>query len=399
MPKSPVISLSTARRIALTAQGLGRSWAISDDADGIAQIVERLGYVQIDAIRVVRRAHHHVLWTRHPAYRPAMLDAAVRDRRLFEYGIPFAAYLPMSERRFYLHGMRRIAPNRPEVRRALKHQKVAEAVLSRIRREGPLEAGDFPSRGKGGGTWSGRGTAARVMKALAATGALSVSERRMFRPVYDLTERVVPSGIDSREPEVAEWARYAVRRSLGAAPLVREDNVQWCGDRQAIPAALRDLLTEGEVAAVRVEGLEDERYVLRSDLDRARRERNRRAALRILSPFDGLVVNRTRLKELFGFEYKLECYLPRRKRRWGYFCLPLLRGDAFLGRLDARADRRHATLQVRQLLLDARQDAFPATAAALARALTAFAEFNDCDRVAFEHVRPAKLKALLRSEL
>jgi uncharacterized protein YcaQ len=401
MPKAPVISRVSARRIALATQGLQPSWQLLEGADGVVEALMRLGYVQIDAIRVVQRAHHHVLWTRQPAYHPSLLETVVKSRQVFEYTIPFAAYLPTSDFRFYLREMHALAPIRPQVRRALLHHKpLTEYIVARIRREGPLEAADYPVQVRGKRSWGNRGEVREVLKALAATGVLMVTERRSFRPVYDLVERVLPSDTDTREPTSAEWARHAVQRSLSAFPLVSAQDIYWCGSRTGIHEALRDLEDEGKVTAVKVAGLSDgTRYVLTSSLKRSHQDVDPQRAVHILSPFDGLVTNRKRLKALFAFDYKSECYLPKRKRQWGYFCLPLLWGDVAVGRVDSSVDRNHDILVVRRLLLEQKTEVSHDIAKALAEQLAAFAEFNDCRATKLETVKPVELKWLMKAHM
>ena len=395
------VSAATGRRLVLAAQGLDGRWKPPAGKEGVAQTVERLGTVQIDTIAVVRRAHHHTLWSRRPDYTPAMLDELLsRDRRVFEYWAPAAAYVPMCDYRFHIPAMRRAARRHWHVGRTLEqHGDVVEHVLERIRKEGPLASADFAAPdGRKRGSWWDWKPAKLALEAHFAMGRLMVTERRNFQRVYDLAERVLPADLDTSRPSAEETARFQIRRELAAQGLSRM-NGWWIRNRETIGAAVAELIAAGEAARVEVEGGGDgEPFFARTEaLDEALRRRRGRRRIHILSPFDGLIMRRQqRLRRLFAFETKLECYTPAAKRRYGYFCLPILFGDRFIGRLDPKADRRQRVLIVKTLHFEPDFEEFDAAAAPLAAKLVAFAAFNDCEGVRIEKTRPAKLRPALR---
>jgi uncharacterized protein YcaQ len=345
------ISTSTARRLAVRPQGLDGGWRLPKGKEGAAQAVERLGYVQIDTIAVVERAHHHVLWTRRSDYTPQMLhDLQAKDRRVFETWTHAAAYAPMSDYRYHLPMMRARAGR---LGRWMKQNaRVMEAALDRIRAEGPLGSADFEAIGRRG-PWWGWKPAKVALEMLLLTGELMVTERRNFHRIYDLTERVLPAGTDRSEPAPEELARFAVRRLLGGLGVASLHEVQWDlresrrESRKAVSGAIREMADAGEVTPVEVEGLEGEGYYALTE-SLAAASRRGRTQVHLLSPFDNLVIWRRRLKKLFGFDYTIECYVTAPKRRYGYFCLPVLWGDRFVGRLDPKADRKGKTFIVRR---------------------------------------------------
>jgi uncharacterized protein len=389
------LSLRQARRLALAAQGLDNNWKLPRGPEGVAQAVQRLGYVQIDTIAVVQRAHHHTLWSRRGDYRPKMLHRLqAEDRRVFEYWTHAASYVPMRDYRFYLPRMR--AEGRRHQQFLKDHAELVREVVGRIRTEGPLGSADFAAPpGRKRGPWWDWKPAKRVLEALFSNGELMVSERRNFQRRYDLTERVLPTGTDTTPPSAEEEGRFRVRGVL-AGHGVSDLRAWWLRDRHRFGRAAEELVEAGEAVRVELEGADGEpHYALTELVDDLARRRRGRKQIHLLSPFDNLVIHRQRLRKLFGFECKLECYVPAAKRRYGYFCLPILWGDTFLGRLDPKADRKNRTLTLHSLALEPGvwSDAWLAP---LAKKLRRFAAFNDCDEVLVEETRPRKLRLALR---
>lgn len=386
-----------ARRLPLACQGLDGRWNLPRGKEGAAQVVERLGYVQIDTIAVVERAHHHTLWARCPDYEPAQLDQLLRERQVFEYWAHAASYLPMSDFRFYFQEMQWYGQSEEVRRWRRNNRKLVDEVLKRIRDEGPLRSADFDSPTKRRGSWWHWKPAKQVLERLFNAGELMVTERRNFQRVYDLRERVLPPEVDLTPPSAEERAAFSVRRALATGALV-VDLPNWRVDTHSAEAreVLEALVDSGEATAFRVRGWEEPGYVLTESLAAIRRRSKR---LHLLCPFDNLLIDRRRTRQLFDFDYKLECYTPAAKRRWGYFCLPLLWGVEFIGRLDAKADRKAQTLIVKKLMFEpdfaAHQRALPA----LAKKLKQFAAFNRCGSLKIEETDPNKMRAPLRREL
>jgi uncharacterized protein YcaQ len=396
------ISLATARRLALRCQGLGGSWDLPAGKEGAAWTVERLGYVQIDTIAVVQRAHHHTLWARCPGYEPSMLDELqAADRRVFEYWTHAASYLPMSEYRYCLPRMRWEREHGRAAQWLDANRQIADRVLDRIRTEGPLAGADFEDTRKKRGPWWDWKPAKQALEAFFSTGELMVTERRNFQRIYDLAERVLPRGIDLAEPSHDEDIRHNVRRMLTSMGLLSVDHLNWhlSRQREALEGRLHEMVDSGEAVKVTVRGLDgDGLFAHAPSLEAARKGRASRR-VHLLSPFDNLTISRRWLAHLFGFEYKLECYTPAAKRRWGYFCLPLVWGDGFVGRIDAKADRKGRTLVLRRVWIEDRRAQTDAFLARLGEAVRRFAAFNECEGVKVEAVVPAALKAPLTGAL
>nr|MBN2276195.1 YcaQ family DNA glycosylase [candidate division Zixibacteria bacterium] len=395
----PEIPLSIARRMALRAQLFGNNSRLPKGKEGVARIVDKLGYIQIDTIAVIERAHHHTLWTRFHEYTPAMLhDLQAVDRRIFEYWGHAASYLPISDYRFYIPRMHRFVNpgNSWEKERLKKYGHLMKPILERIRSEGPLGSRDFASTGKKRGTWWDWRPAKTALEMLFWRGELMITERRNFSRIYDLTERVLPEQVDTRVPETDELGRFLVRRALDAFGVARLEEIcdhLHAAPRETIAQALKQLLDSGEVTGVQI--AEDQKvtyYAHTEYLERSGRLRKSKPRLHILSPFDNLIIQRHRTNRLFGFDYSLECYLPAHKRKYGYFVLPILWNENLVARLDVKADRKNQRLILNSLQFEPSFKSFNEMLPALVEKLRRFAAFNNCRDICIKNVSPAKFK-------
>ena len=392
------ISASTARKLAIRCQGLDGRWNLPSGKEGIAQVIEQLGYIQIDTIAVIQRAHHHTLWSRRPDYMPQMLhELQAQDRRVFEYWAHAASYIPTSDYRYYLPKMRTFAEKPQTCQWLEENAQLAKNVIDRIRREGPLGSADFSdTRGKRGSWWDWK-PAKKALETFFSMGELMVTERRNFQRIYDLKERVLPAGTDTTEPDEDELASFVIRRALNGFGFVSTKTIR---NTKATSEVIEELVDSGEVTPIEIEGLEGEAYhALTKNIGEVTKQFGTRMRLHILSPFDNLVINRGRLKELFDFEYKLECYFPAAKRRYGYFCLPILWGEQFVGRLDPKADRKNKIFIIRNMIFEPNFKDYDDLLPALAEKLHAFAAFNECEQIVVEETVTDKFKASLMREL
>ena len=332
MNKIHHISLKLARRIALKSQLLDAGNSISEGKSETLQIIDHLGYVQIDAMSVVARAQHHTLWARQPDYRSVYLhELQAKDRSVFEYWGHCASYLPMSDYRYYMPQMEsHRTPTKTWPMRWLKqHGHLMEPILERLRGEGALSLRELESpSGKISQGWTGGSPIQIALGMLFEYGDVMVTERQGIKKIYDLKERVVPEDTDTRMPSKSEQGHFFVQRALNAHGLVQKltihDHLRRC-DKQAINEALSELLDAGEVVEVRIENNQKELYyAYEKEVQKADSLQATGSTLHILSPFDNLIARRQRIKSLFRFEYLLECYKAKHKRKYGYYVLPLL---------------------------------------------------------------------------
>ena len=377
------LGISQARALALRAQGLATPAPFGLGGAGVLRAIEHLGYVQIDTISVVERAHHHVVWSRVPDYRPAGLDALVAERRVFEYWSHAAAYLPMRDFRFSLPRMRSFrrrlhwADESPELRSAMRR------VIARMRREGALKARDFETKEPSPpGFWTFTKIEKRAMHELWMRGDILVTAREGFQKIYDLADRVLPSGLDRTVPSEAEMADHLIFRGVEAQGVLREKEMRYLrGGALAAPIRRRlaRAVREGRLVAVDVEGAEAPAYARTEDVENLP-DPVEPDAVRILSPFDNLVIQRERLRWLFDFDYQIECYVPAPKRKFGHFVLPVLWGDRFVGRMEAKAARSEGVLRVVGLWFEPGFSGNRTLRKKWDEALERFAAFNGCTR-------------------
>ncbi len=405
--KKVSIPLNLARRIALNAQLLDGRTKLPDGKEGIFQAIEKLGYIQIDTIAVIRRAHHHILWTRRPDYTPDMLhELQVQDRRVFEYWGHAASYLPMSDFRYYLPRKRSYKDPRSkwENDRLEKYGHLMEPVLDRIRKEGPLASKDFdPPPGTKRGTWWDWKPSKIALEMLFWRGELMITERNNFQKVYDLTERVLPEDVDTRMPEDCELGRFLVRRALGAHGVVQEKEIFAhinAASRKVVTQALNDLMDANKVIVVKIEGLDDlDFYAFPEVIETAATLGGQSPCLFLLSPFDNLIIQRDRIERLFGFAYSLECYLPIAKRKFGYFALPMLWGERFVGRIDIKADHNQKRLLVRNLEFEPELSCFDDLLQSLTQSLRYFSHFNQCESIEVHKTTPEWIRTNLQNQI
>ena len=345
------LSPAQARKLALLSQGVHRSFG--SGANGVAKAIEELSYIQIDTISVVERAHHHTLFNRVAAYKHTHLDLLQQKGRIFEYWSHAAAYLPMNDYRFSLPRKKQYLDGERHWR---KHdQNMSAKVLERIRQEGPLQARDFErvkgkAAGKNQGWWDWK-PAKVALEQLFMEGRLMISKRVGFQKVYDLSERVIPQGIDTSFPSQDEYNRHLIDRYLTANGLAMPAHIAYLrkGMKPAIVELCQQMREKGELVEVQVG---QNRYYAGANFTQILNQRLTKSKLKILSPFDNLLIQRQRTLELFGFDYQIECYVPAPKRKFGYFSLPLLLGRDFVGRMDAKIDRKTKILHIKNLNLE-----------------------------------------------
>ncbi len=351
------------RRLVLSLQGLTDAPRRRLATAGLADLVERLGFLQVDSINTVARAHHMILFARDPSYRPELLRQAQAEARLFEQWTDrIASLLPI---RFYPYWRLRFGRERARVETRFRRwfgdgfALELERLLDRIRATGAIRARDLdaPRERPSGGWWDWH-AGKTALEYLWRTGELAIARRDGFEKVYDLPERVIPKASRWHQPDEAElidWACRAALARLGVASpgeiarffgLVSIDEARtWCA-RQLGAAATQVILEAANGAAPRkVFGRPDLEELVRELPEPQRR-------MRVLNPFDPLLRDRQRLARLFGFDYRIEVFVPEARRRYGYYVFPLLEGERLIGRIDMKADRQRAALDVKALWLE-----------------------------------------------
>jgi uncharacterized protein YcaQ len=406
VPERPLsLSPDQVRLVQLAAQGLltpPRRRARKADVLGT---IARMQLLQIDTIHVVARSPYLVLFSRLGAYAPEWLDEHLAAGAIFECWAHEACFAPIAD--YPLHRSHQLDrakhwAMKMAARIRARDGAAVEALLAKVRAEGAVRAADFKTaRGDVRAGWWGWKGEKRWLEALFATGELMVARRERFQRVYDVRERVLaqaaPQWIDAEPPPPEAVRRELLLRAvraLGATP------ARFVADyfRLRLRATETELgahVADGTLAALPVRGWDEPAYVHRDHLPLARRAA--RGALRatyttLLSPFDPLVWHRERALALFGFDYRLECYTPAPKRRYGYFSLPILDRGRLVGRADAKAHRSEGVFEVKSIHLEPGVAPDAARVAAIGDALARCAAWHATPRVVIRRSRPAALR-------
>jgi len=390
------LSIAQARKLVLLSQRLPPAKPNGSAIAATLSAVEHLGYIQIDTISVIQRAHHHTLWNRNPRYKASQLHQLVSERHIFEYWSHAAAYLPMRDYRYSLPRKQAIASGVQD-HWYERDEKLMKSVLRRIADEGPLMAKDFEHTGKKTAEWKSK-PAKRALEYLFMQGELMAPYRANFHKVYDLTERVLPGDTDTTLPGSEEYARFLISRYLQANGLGQAAEIGYLlkNTKPLIAATLLEMVSNGEV--LQISTGRHRYYALPASLELLSKPLAR-SKLKILSPFDNLVIQRKRMQALFGFDYLVECYVPRAKRQFGYFSLPILWDGRLVARMDCKTERTNSLLHIQHLALEsglAKTDAF---VLALIKELAAFLPFNHCRDLRLHRTSPAHLKPVLQTAI
>ena len=348
----PLLELSNkqARKIALISQGLHKPYAFGQGINGVNTAIQHLNYIQIDSISVVQRAHHHCLWSRVKNYQTNFLEQLISQHQIFEYWSHAAAYLPIHDYRFSLPKKEAIASGEKHWRE--KNPTAEKRVLQRIQQEGPLRAKDFEhNRTKKGDGWWDWKPDKIALEQLFIEGKLMIVERRGFQKVYDLTERVLPDGLNTSMPSDSEFEKYLITRYLNAHGFANAQQISYLrkGLKSRINETCLKMLENQELQQVFIN---KQLYLAMSNVTDLLTQSINGNHLAILSPFDNVLIQRQRLREIFDYDYQIECYVPAAKRQYGYFSLPLLWGTQFVGRMDAKIDRKSQQLHIQNLHLE-----------------------------------------------
>ena len=387
------------RRLALAAQGLLQTKPYGSRLAGARKAIQHLGYVQIDTISVVERAHHHVLSSRVPGFESAMTNQMLLDGDVFEYWTHAAAFIPMADFRFSLPYKHAIKSGQVHWFKTPDKNLMAE-LLARIKSDGPLRSRDLEANTKKREGWWDWKPAKKALEQLYMQGDLMVSNREGFQKVYDLTERVLSHHVNTFMPSTEEFAAHMIDQQLRCHGLVSLKGISYLRRDTALRKAVSALVNKG-VAQGSLEQIQlatgevfiAETGVLEKPLPRL----NKR--ILILSPFDNAVIQRDRLRSLFQYDYQIECYVPEVKRKYGYFSLPLLYGDEFIGRMDCKAHRKESHLEIKFLHFEEHNGDEEKVISAFVEAIAQFCRFQKCDVVSLTKVYPNRLNQRLQRAL
>jgi uncharacterized protein YcaQ len=342
------VSLAAIRRLIVGSQGYAARFRRAGE-DDVESAIRRLTAVQLDSISTVDRAHRLTISSRVGAFPEEMVVRLLREGRVFEYWAHEASLLPIELWPHFRHVMNGDGHWGSHDRALKQHADLVEPMLERIRDEGALASRDFEGRGANemGGMWNWK-PAKMVLDALWDRGVLVIGERRNFQRSYDLAERVIPKQwLEAPAPTEAETLQEWTRLAVGARGALTEAAIRehWRlrGGRARLQPQLDTLVANGRLREVEVDDDGPPFYVLPGvELD------GDPAPPVLVCPFDNLVWDRPLLERVFGFKHLIEVYKKEHEREYGYYVLPLLAGDRFLGRADLKADRAEGVLRIRK---------------------------------------------------
>lgn len=391
----PRISNSKARRLFLHKHGLLAPPKGSGKGDDLCDVFDQLGFVQVDSINTVARAHHMILAARRPAYKEKNLKLHLeRDRLVFEHWTHDASIIPT---KFFSHWQLRFARDRERLIKRWRnwHQNEFEQklddVLKRVSDHGPVTSasvGEDENRSSGG--WWEWHPSKTALEFLWRTGELSVCRRTGFQKVYDLTERVIPDTHRTTSHDTQETIDWAARSALSRLGFATSGEIAAFWDLispQEAKTWCQDMLADGTLLDAEIECARgDYRRVFLfpetlAELDDLPEPPSR---VRILSPFDPALRDRKRAERLFDFSYRIEIFVPEPKRQYGYYVFPVMEGDRLIGRIDMKAQRDNERLQVRAYWPEPGVRASKGRLSKLEAELQRMARFSGCSNVGFD---------------
>ena len=344
--------------------------------------ISQIHNLQIDTISIVARAHQHILWSRLGSYQTKWLDELHAEGQLFEYFSHAVCLLPIEDYPLFRSLMRERFVGWDNIRDwGNNNAAILDQILTHIHQNGAVRSSDFESKESRGKWWDWK-VEKVALEHLYYRGDLMISRRESFQRVYDLRERVLPTWDDTQAPEysvaVKELTRKAIK-ALGIASNTWAANYFYIKKAETA-AAIEQLLAEGFIFPVSMEGVKGGPFFVHKDnetlLEAALANQLTATHTSILSPFDPLISDRARTKDLFDFEYSIECYTPAPKRKYGYFVLPILHRGRLIGRLDAKAWRKEGRLQVISLFLEPGISINAGLIKALAKTLRSYANWQ-----------------------
>ncbi len=356
------ISKDAVKKLMLEKQGISIHRQQVNKTD-IYTTIDRLGCLQIDTINVVERAQYLTLWTRIGQYNKEHLDTlAYKDRLLFEYFAHAACYIPFKDYRYYIKSMniRKDTMKARFTKWSKANPKVIDKVLKRIQEEGPLSSKDFEGPKRASGWWNWK-PAKFALELLFGAGILLIERRENFQKYYDLAENILPPSIDIEEPFEDERYRFFLSKTMSSLGLVKPSDFRWYYQSNSIKLSysyktlkkyLDELVSEDAAVRFMVEGEKEPYYCLPEDAGRLEVMDSDFDEVRLFVYFDNMMWNRERIKKLFGFTCRLEIYIPKENRVYGYYHLPVLYGGDLVARVEPKMDRKNNVMIIRGYWLE-----------------------------------------------
>jgi len=397
------ITLDTARQVMLAAQGLSQAPDRPAAKTDVLQTVRRMGVLQIDTINVVARSPYLVLWSRLGDYRPVWLDELLAEGALFEYWSHAMCFIPIEDYPLYRRRMLdRIEAQDVWIRWGQKNSDVMGRVRERLRQNGEVRSVEFENKDRPPGGWWNWKDEKTALELLLLTGEAMIARRHNFQRVYAPREHILPDWDDAQTPSTEEVYRELALRSVRHLGVALSS---WVADyyrlpKKGMPQRLQALAGEGLLVPLTLEGFKEPAYVHPDCIhlvDAAAAGRLEANLTTLLTPFDPLGWDRQRARDLFAFDYTIECYTPAAKRRYGYFTLPILHRGRLVGRLDPKAHRAQGMFEVKALHLEPGVPVSDELVSCLAAALRQLAEWHGTPELVVRWSDPPEMAARLNT--
>ena len=396
------VTAEAARRFLVARHFLSPPRSLAGGANAVLEVFRKFGAIQFDPIAVAGRNHDLVLHARVAGYEPDWCDALYERREIFEATNKALSFVPTSEFPWFRHVMGRKGP-RFHAAALADNAEVAKKVLARIRAEGPLSSRDFERETGPTKNWFGlpENAVRAVLEAYTVTGVIGLARRDGNVRYYDLLERLLPAEVLARKVPEREQQRHKLLSRYRAHGLLGAGGAGGTFDRIANPPERKELQKElvdvGALVPVEIEDLRGKRFVLADELDLLQAPPEATPAVAFVAPFDALLWDTALLAKLFDFAYVWEGFFPPAKRRWGYYVLPIVFGDRFVGRIEPRVDHAGDRVEVLDVWWE---DGFAPRRAdgfvdAMREALRAYLRFARVDRLDWAPQLGAEKRLLL----
>jgi len=377
--KPITLTQAEARKIILHAAGLSKPAQFGKGKEAVYKMIDHLGFVQLDTNYVVERAHHHMFAARIPGYTLAWVDELQADGRIVEAWTYASGYIPTSDFRFSLPVKESFVARRANATPA--ELTLMRQILDRIAREGPVMARDFENDRvtKSTGWWDWR-PSKLALERLYLDGRLLTLRQKNFQKVFDLTDNIISPDTDKTMPTPDEYARHVILRSLKTLGIGYAKDIAYPARyvKSTIKTLLQQMADTGEICTVEIKDLKGATLYMHPVYKK--KAITLSGDVFILSPFDILNIHRHRLRDFFNFDYQVECFVPAPKRKYGYFSLPILAGDTFVARMDAKANRKEKVLTINNLHFEDVKLS-KAVLDKIHTAIEQFAKFNQCEKI------------------
>lgn len=347
------LSKEQVRTLWLRSQGLDQPKPFGSGPKAVVKAIKHLGYVQIDTINVIERSHHHILYSRIPDYQRAHLHRAQsKDKTVFEYWTHALAYVATEDFKYFMNDMKRRKKNPSQWYSSVTEADVKK-MLAMVKKQGPISIRDVTDDvlEEKKHPWASKKPSKKFLQCGFNGGELVIAERLGMLKKYELVDRHF--GWEKR-PKAAtpkEVINYKVDRALQSQGVISLDSAAYmekAATKKEILKNLESRVNKGTLVPVQVQGLERILFWVRPDLLEEANKAGANTLTHILSPFDPLVIQRKRFHMFFDYDHRFEAYLPKEKRKYGYFTLPVIVGDRAVAVLDLKADRQNEKLLMQQ---------------------------------------------------